>query len=249
MIGEWNHIALNTPVDIDINQELWVGYNVNTPAGYPAGVDNGPAIDGYGNMMNFGGWQTLLEINAELDFNWNIKANIKSKSITDTVARYALYRMDQWNEFYFRSFSEADFFNDDSAICLDTRMHCYKVTAIYESDFDYCESDFSNEKCEVCETIDEEKYDDALKIYPNPASDVLYIESSEKIESIIIFDSRGITIEQLNNRTVDQANERSDDQTRDHSWSVPLSGLAPGLYLVRVETGSGMVARKVIIGR
>jgi len=28
---------------------------------------------------------------------------------------------------------------------------------------------------------------------------------------------------------------------------IPLNGLAPGLYLVRVETGGGMVARKVVV--
>ena len=27
-------------------------------------------------MMNFGGWQTLLQINPELDYNWNIQAHV-----------------------------------------------------------------------------------------------------------------------------------------------------------------------------
>jgi lysyl endopeptidase len=76
VIGQWNYVALNTPVPVDITQELWVGYYVNAQTGYPAGVDDGPAIDGYGNMMNFGGWQTLLEINPDLDFNWNIAAHL-----------------------------------------------------------------------------------------------------------------------------------------------------------------------------
>jgi hypothetical protein len=76
IIGQWNTATLTTPVPVDITQELWVGYYVNTPTGYPAGVDAGPAIDGYGNMMNFGGWQTLLQINPDLDFNWNISAHL-----------------------------------------------------------------------------------------------------------------------------------------------------------------------------
>jgi hypothetical protein len=73
---QWNTVTLTTPVPVDITQELWVGYYVNTPTGYPAGVDAGPAIDGYGDMMNFGGWQTLLQINPELDYNWNIQAHL-----------------------------------------------------------------------------------------------------------------------------------------------------------------------------
>ena len=76
IIGSWNYITLATPVPVDITQELWVGYYVNAETGYPAGCDEGPAVDGYGNMMNFGGWQTLLEINPELDYNWNIAAHL-----------------------------------------------------------------------------------------------------------------------------------------------------------------------------
>jgi hypothetical protein len=73
---EWNTVILEDSILVDIQHYLWIGYHVNTPTGYPAGVDNGPAIDGLGNMMNFGGWQTLLEINPDLDCNWNIKANL-----------------------------------------------------------------------------------------------------------------------------------------------------------------------------
>jgi len=78
VIGDWNTVTLNTPVPIDVTQELYVGYYVDTQTGYPAGTDDGPAIDGYGNMMNFGGWQTLLEINPELDYNWNISTHVQT---------------------------------------------------------------------------------------------------------------------------------------------------------------------------
>ena len=76
VIGQWNEVTLTTPVPVDITQELWVGYYVNAQTGYPAGCDDGPPVDGYGNMMNFGGWQTLLQINPELTFNWNIAAHL-----------------------------------------------------------------------------------------------------------------------------------------------------------------------------
>jgi hypothetical protein len=78
VIGQWNTVTLTTPVPIDVTQELWTGYHVNAQTGYPAGVDDGPAVDGYGNMMNFGGWQTLLEINPELDYNWNINTHVQT---------------------------------------------------------------------------------------------------------------------------------------------------------------------------
>jgi hypothetical protein len=44
-------------------------------------------------MMNFGGWQTLLQINPELDFNWNIAAHLVtvagvSMPLTKSVSPY-----------------------------------------------------------------------------------------------------------------------------------------------------------------
>ncbi len=74
--GDWNIIELDSPVVLDVSKNLWVGYYVNAPGGFPAGCDDGPAVDGYGNMMNFGGWQTLLQINPDLDYNWNIQAHL-----------------------------------------------------------------------------------------------------------------------------------------------------------------------------
>jgi hypothetical protein len=72
-----------------------------------------------------------------------------------------------------------------------------------------------------------------LKIYPNPASDMLFIESAEKVESVSIFDSRG-----------GQVVGWSGGQVK---VEMPVRGLAPGLYLVRVETGREVVNRKIII--
>jgi len=58
----FNEVTLTNPVTIDDTQELWIGYSVDTQAGFPAGCDAGPALDGYGNMMYFGNaWDTLIE--------------------------------------------------------------------------------------------------------------------------------------------------------------------------------------------
>ncbi len=85
------------------------------------------------------------------------------------------------------------------------------------------------------------KPEQQVQIYPNPASDMLFIESTEKIESIIIFDSRGITLEHWNNGTLEQWNGGT--------VRIPVSRLVPGLYLVRIETGGEMGVRKVVIRR
>jgi uncharacterized protein (TIGR02145 family) len=76
VIGEWNEVFLHTPVFIDDSQELWFGVRINTTTGYPAGRDIGPAIDGKGNMVRLPGnnWQTLLQVNPNLDYNWSVRA-------------------------------------------------------------------------------------------------------------------------------------------------------------------------------
>lgn len=73
-IDDWNTVTLNTPVTINANQELWIGYNCNATAGYPAGCDNGPQIDGKGNMIYFNNaWSELDALSATLTYNWTIK--------------------------------------------------------------------------------------------------------------------------------------------------------------------------------
>jgi hypothetical protein len=79
VIGEWNEVFLITPVPIDADQELWFGLRNIALAGYPASVDIGPAIDGKGNMIRLPGndWQTLLEVNPSLDFNWSVRGLVE----------------------------------------------------------------------------------------------------------------------------------------------------------------------------
>jgi hypothetical protein len=78
-IDDWNLVVLNTPVVIPANSEVWVGYNCNTQAGYPAGCDSGPQIEGKGNMMYFQGtWSTLTALAPTLTYNWTIQTFVQT---------------------------------------------------------------------------------------------------------------------------------------------------------------------------
>lgn len=73
-VEQWNEITLNSPVTINSAQELWFGYRCNTTTGYPAGCDDGPAVNGKGNMMYLNNaWTTLSGINPDLNYNWCIE--------------------------------------------------------------------------------------------------------------------------------------------------------------------------------
>ena len=72
--GEWNEIELENPVQINANQELWIGYRVQNPNGvYPAGTDAGPAVAFKGDMLLYGSDWVSMSDYFGWDVNWNIK--------------------------------------------------------------------------------------------------------------------------------------------------------------------------------
>ncbi len=78
-IGAWNEVQLDTPLAIDVTQELWFGVRCNATAGYPAGCDAGPQTPDYGQWIYFqGAWQNLVDLNSSLTFNWNLQAYLES---------------------------------------------------------------------------------------------------------------------------------------------------------------------------
>ena len=72
----WNEVILDPPHIIDASQPLYPGYWVQEQSigEYPAGVDDGPAITGAGDLISVDGspWQAL-SITPTLDFNWNLQ--------------------------------------------------------------------------------------------------------------------------------------------------------------------------------
>jgi len=78
--GEWNEFALNTPVLVTGTTELWFGYEVTHNAtDYVAGVDGGPAVAGYGDMISMDGsvWESMSQA-YQLDYNWNLQGFLES---------------------------------------------------------------------------------------------------------------------------------------------------------------------------
>ncbi len=71
-IEEWNYVTLETALTIDADEELWIGYRANTQGDHPAGCDEGPAVAYKGDLLNLGGWFSMVTEYANLDYNWNI---------------------------------------------------------------------------------------------------------------------------------------------------------------------------------
>jgi len=73
--GEFYEVELDESITIDWSQELWIGYNIDTPAGFPASCDGGPAVTGYGDLISTSGSADgFISMNAAygLNYNWMI---------------------------------------------------------------------------------------------------------------------------------------------------------------------------------
>lgn len=69
----WNEITLSTPVLINSASDLWFGYTVTHGTGtYPAGCDDGPAVQTKGDMISLGGAWESMSASYGLDYNWNL---------------------------------------------------------------------------------------------------------------------------------------------------------------------------------
>jgi len=80
-VNTWTEYTPNYQHVINSNLELWVGLWVQDHLAdtYPAGVDDGPAIAGKGDMISFddgGEWQTLSS--GGLDYNWNFQVYVSN---------------------------------------------------------------------------------------------------------------------------------------------------------------------------
>jgi hypothetical protein len=83
-INAWTEFVPSYIYIIDSSVEFWIGYWVQDhPSGtYPAGVDDGPAITGAGNMFstdNGDTWDALSILYPDLDFNWNLQVYVTNE--------------------------------------------------------------------------------------------------------------------------------------------------------------------------
>jgi len=79
-IDGWTEYTLDDPYPINTSRDLWIGYwVVDSPLeSHPAGVDKGPAIAGFGDMISRDGgasWHTISS--NDLDYNWNLRAYVE----------------------------------------------------------------------------------------------------------------------------------------------------------------------------
>ncbi|MCB0804608.1 MAG: hypothetical protein KDC05_02360 [Bacteroidales bacterium] len=83
-INNWTTYNPSYIHQIDASEELWVGlWIVGAPAGtYPAGVDEGPAVSYFGDLISTDDgetWDALSIANPDLDYNWNLQVYVTNE--------------------------------------------------------------------------------------------------------------------------------------------------------------------------
>ena len=71
-----------------------------------------------------------------------------------------------------------------------------------------------------------------ITLYPNPVTDALTIESSETINSIIVYDIVGREVSHY-------------EEVKRSNMKIDMSGLVNGSYLVKIITENGQVIKKI----
>ena len=231
IVDQWNIIPLDQPLKVDITKDLLVGYKLAEYMGYPMAADDGPAIDGFGNLTQFQQnqeWQTLLQVNPNFDWNWNIKAYFERDGYP--VTAYKLFRSLDGGSPELIAEPEAVEYIDTASAAYTT--FCYRLKSVFNYEF---ESPYSEEACVVITNSDpvELANEGLLKIFPNPSDRSVSIESSENIDMISLYNSFG---ELILKKKVDEK-----------QLEIPVAAYPAGVYMIRVETDVEMISKKIVV--
>lgn len=216
----WNVISLNEPVKID-GQDLWVGYWLSAYVDtYVPGTDEGPA-DPNGDWMSSGpGWGHLSD-NPDLNYNWNIRANLTGDPIT------------QW----LSCTPESGLLVQDESLDIDVTIDADGLVAdSYSGKFLIRNNDPTNEEAQVSVTlgvivgVGENGENEYVAVYPNPASTLLRINSNGNVTNVRLVNTIGQVV-----------------YTGNSANAIDISNYERGVYFITVETENGTTTQKVLI--
>lgn len=166
-----------------------------------------------------------LQYNAIVELSWDPPSN-------GGYNMFAVYRSDNGCPFFFRDFTIENSYIDE--VCMNgVYFWSFKVKAIYSEATDYCESEFSNEDFDVCEGIFEISENIFLNIYPNPARDIIRVESPEILDQITVYNAYGKLLRNF--------------QTDRCVFDIPVHNFPPGVYLIKGHAGNQMFPGKFIV--
>jgi len=263
-VGDWNEVALTTPVMIDANNHLWFGYEVTHDEGiFPAGCDDGPALLGKGDMILSGGaWVDLVSLAANLDYNWNLaayvvaadgKTQMLGKPVTPstTIGEFAesgttgiSNKFNPTGSKALTGYNVYYSFNGGASSVLDfvtTNSYTHTNAAAiigehcYEITAVYDPQGESDPSNEECETII------SVTEIGNNSTQIYPNPASDVVNIKSDFTINSITIYNYSGQIV------SKEQAGNKVYSVNTSNFQSGIYFFQIDTDQGRISQRIVI--
>jgi hypothetical protein len=96
-----------------------------------------------------------------------------------------------------------------------------------------CALDLEGAACSTEDSVNEIKENNSLVVYPNPASDVVFLEAKENILSVAVYNVAGKLVASLEGKSGNRL-------------EVSMTDYTPGYYSFQVRTASGISTERVI---
>ena len=219
---EWNTITLSTPIQIDINEELQVGFRmICTKNGAGAGeyTDN-PNSD----LFSADGitWQRLADL--DMHYSWNLGVYIFNDEMPADFQGYQLFRDN--------TLINTELIQDTTYIDIipEGTLACYKAKAVYD---DCGESEFSNIDCESIMGLDK-VIDNRMELFPNPVNNRVFVKSHSPFSFITIYNQQGQVYFKKETPLTNKI-------------QLDLSKLNNGVYIMELNNQGKMQKSKLII--
>ncbi len=268
--GNWIEHTIDTALFLDADEEYWFGYNAyQHNALFPLGADDGPSIVGYGGMVSFdgGGWDNISDMG--IDVNWLIHVFLedtagneifiaqqagKNAERSTNLLGYNLYQSINGSDYELLEFIPWEAGDTSHSIVFDASpyLHCYQLTALWESETDTCESAPAISKdnpeedfvCVLLVGNEENRIEqsDLARCFPNPFSNSTTIEytlQQSATVQISIFNHLGKQVGLI------QQNQSVGKQQI--TWDA--SGLPTGVYYFRLKAGDQLASGKMVVVR
>jgi hypothetical protein len=217
--NSWNTVVLDDPIYIT-GKDIWVGWWMSAAGGtFAPGCDAGPANPN-GDWISTGpGWSHLGD-NPDLNYNWNIRANLTGDPIV------------QWMSTVPEMVTIEPQGAQDIDIVLDATdltSNVYEGALLIRSNDPTQEMLTINVLISVTVGINENGEKEFVVVYPNPATDMLNINSNGEVTNVRLINTVGqVVFDQVTNQ-------------------INVSELESGVYFIQIDNKNGSTTQKILI--
>lgn len=114
--------------------------------------------------------------------------------------------------------------------------YCFTIISISAIDENYNIVGYSGHSEPACATTfgpdGIEEFSTTFNIYPNPVSDIIFIENDNNIEGISIYTGTGAMVR--------------NEECSDNDLQLNVSDLESGIYIIKVKTGNNEIIKRFI---